>query len=915
MVADSPTKNAGPIGVGHGTVTSLNDQPGTGLVWTSDVQGGNLRIYKAIPENGLLVQLKSFNINSVTKFNRPVFGDGRVYMGTTNGYLHGFGSPVNLPLNCTSPVNFGISELATATAPLTITCTAKVTVRVDSITLPETAHFNITELPTTPLQLTSTGSFTFQAYFKPGLVGSLSSDVSIATSGATGFSIATSVTLRGNGESSLALLQVSPRQLSFGAVTGESPNGVDQSALIINAGNSPLVITGLAFGPSDSGPFTPITDLTGNPKSSAFVFSNLPQTIAPQSTSTINVNFDTSKSGSFTTFLQITSNGGTKQLGVVGVAGDPPVALIEFEAKDGSGWQKYVPGESFSFGNVTENTTKNLRLRITNAGGENNAALTLLVSKPPFGVSGIIGAANQVDLVEGIRLVPGESQTATLYCTVPKSQWNVDPVPGYAEWILNFNDPTFTKTVLQFDCLGVSGQSAPYQSNGSGQGRYRYLGCYVANGGQLPTRHYSSGENTIAKCTDACDKAGSLFCATQYERECWGGGNIPVQKAEEINCNYACTGDLLQSCGGNGEGAGAGKSYLSLFADIDRYNSNGTTPQPPSSTATSVPIPTGGPIVNPGVGGYASIGCYTEATTGRALPNGFTMPAGNKNVATCIAGCAGRSFIYAGLEYGQECWCGNAFSAGSVPAPAADCKIACVDNKAELCGGNSRLNVYQAGSGSSSSSSVSSTTVSTSATTITISSSTSSTTSAITSTLSSSAAQTTISSSASSTGLTTLSTTTTRAPSSSSTTSASASASPSGPVVKPTVGAYTFHGCWTEIPNGRALDSKVLTNDLMTLEMCSNFCTGFAYFGAEYGRECYCGTIIKAGSALAENQNDCKFPCPGDTRYFCGAGVRIQMYKLTFLISTSASTVSSTTVSISSSSISIVSSSTTSTTT
>ena len=102
-VADSPEKNAYILGVGHGTVTSLNDQPGTGLVWTSDVEGSNLRIHNAIPDptSNLLVEINSFVLPGVTKFTRPVFGDGIVFQGTTIGAIYALGAPVNLPMNCT----------------------------------------------------------------------------------------------------------------------------------------------------------------------------------------------------------------------------------------------------------------------------------------------------------------------------------------------------------------------------------------------------------------------------------------------------------------------------------------------------------------------------------------------------------------------------------------------------------------------------------------------------------------------------------------------------------------------------------------------------------------------------------------------------------------------------------------------
>ena len=65
-VADSPDNNAFILGVGHGTVTSLNGQAGTGLVWVSDVEGYNLRIYNAVPTNGAMTLINQFNIPGVT---------------------------------------------------------------------------------------------------------------------------------------------------------------------------------------------------------------------------------------------------------------------------------------------------------------------------------------------------------------------------------------------------------------------------------------------------------------------------------------------------------------------------------------------------------------------------------------------------------------------------------------------------------------------------------------------------------------------------------------------------------------------------------------------------------------------------------------------------------------------------------
>ena len=98
---------AGRQGVGHTTVTSMNGEPGSGILWISDVDGANLRAYGTIPVNGVLPTLALLNNVAQMKFSRPSFGDGRVYLTSHTGYITAFGSPVNMPLNCSSPYDAG----------------------------------------------------------------------------------------------------------------------------------------------------------------------------------------------------------------------------------------------------------------------------------------------------------------------------------------------------------------------------------------------------------------------------------------------------------------------------------------------------------------------------------------------------------------------------------------------------------------------------------------------------------------------------------------------------------------------------------------------------------------------------------------------------------------------------------------
>ncbi|PHH62812.1 hypothetical protein CDD81_6704 [Ophiocordyceps australis] len=100
-----------------------------------------------------------------------------------------------------------------------------------------------------------------------------------------------------------------------------------------------------------------------------------------------------------------------------------------------------------------------------------------------------------------------------------------------------------------------------------------------------------------------------------------------------------------------------------------------------------------------------------------------------------------------------------------------------------------------------------------------------------------------------------------------------------GPATKDTVGPFSWQGCWTEATDGRALADDAMASDDMTLEACARFCNDFVFFGAEYGRECYCGNSLHEGSVRAKHQQDCSFLCAGDKSEYCGAGLRLQLYR------------------------------------
>jgi len=522
VVAYTKEMNAYILGTGHGTTTSLNGREGTGLFWLTDVEGVNLRIYSAIPPatGGNLALLNSFNAPGITKFTRPVFGDGIVYIGTTIGALYAFGSPVNLPLNCSSPYDFGKQLLKNTSSPLTVTCSANIATTIMAVGLTGNPNFNLSSVPATNLKLAQGAFFSFRAVFNPQTVGPLSSDIIVNTTNAVaGYSTSTPVTLKGTGSSSTPLLAIGPNTVSFNIIAGEQAGGVSQSSIFSNLGESLLTIRNISYSlRSEKGPWVTPNITSFGVTVGSFTFTSIPTTIPANGQSTITINYNPSVAGNDACFLSVASDGGTAILDVVAVAGTYPTGVIEFEKHDGSGWTMLDNSSTFTFGNVTENQTRNLRLRVTNNGSASAVPLSITVSKPPFGVPGIVGAVNNIDLGEGTIIAAGQSMTATLYCSVPKSQYNVRAYPGSAQWVMNTADVDLGKQTMNFRCTAVAEQVGPLFANGSA--RYGYVGCYRENnpGRQLAYQAYGDARNTIDRCVNLCANAGWTLAATQYQQ-------------------------------------------------------------------------------------------------------------------------------------------------------------------------------------------------------------------------------------------------------------------------------------------------------------------------------------------------------------------------------------------------------------
>ncbi|KAI5207927.1 hypothetical protein E4T38_03158 [Aureobasidium subglaciale] len=851
LVANTPEKNAYILGVGHGTTTSLNGQEGTGLLWTTDVEGFNLRIYNAIPTDGGSMQLlKSFNIPGVTKFSRPVFGNGIAYVGTTQGALYAFGSPVNLPLNCSSPYTFANTPVGKVSDPVQITCKANIGVTVSSVALTGNPNFKADKVAT-PLTLTAGQTFTFNATFAPNSVGLLSSDILVnTTNNVAKYSTTTPITLKGTANSLKPLLAIAPNTVSFNVIAGQQVGGTSQSSLFSNRGDTVLTIGNITYSVvSETGPWiTPnITD--NGTQVGYFTFTNLPTTIDPNNVATVNINYNPDVAGNHAVYVKVNSDGGSSLLDVVGRAGTNPSALIEFQTPDGTGWVTYQPGVPFSFGNVTENQTRNLKMRVTNNGTGSAVPLSLTVSKPPYGIPGIIGAVNTIDLAEGTLLQANESQTATLFCSVPRSQVNLPSFMGTATWTINTGDPNMGKQVIQFTCSAIAEQVGPLLTNGTAQ--FSYVGCFKENnpGRQLATNPINSKTLTNDICITKCAALGYRFAGSQYQSECWCGNALPLQMDLDTDCNFNCAGNENQTCGGSGN-INPG-SHISLFADLARFDGN---------TTTQVQH------IVPSYNGYNYLGCYAES--GGKTVSAASQDTGTMTVEACGDFCIAKGYTLFGLQYASQCWCGNSIATTSKLTLDSKCNMACKGSNAEFCGAGSLTSLYGKNMTAASSSSSSSVVSSSSASSIVVSSSSS-----------------TVASPPPSSSSGTATTATSNTASSS---SASSTAVPTSVLAN-----YTYMGCFNETHDRRALNGPSKAGNTNTLESCATFCAGYAYFGVEFGQECYCGTSLYANSILQKDESGCSVACAGNSAQKCGGGDFLNVYYTN--VTTSSTTTSAST--------------------
>eukprot|EP01064_Diplonema_japonicum_P039206 TRINITY_DN977_c0_g5_i1.p1 TRINITY_DN977_c0_g5~~TRINITY_DN977_c0_g5_i1.p1 ORF type:complete len:2288 (+),score=451.00 TRINITY_DN977_c0_g5_i1:87-6950(+) len=192
-----------------------------------------------------------------------------------------------------------------------------------------------------------------------------------------------------------------------------------------------------------------------------------------------------------------------------------------------------------------------------------------------------------------------------------------------------------------------------------------HVGCYAdSSSSRMFTRVYrDSTKNSQAECAHACHWNGYKFFGLQNRDECYCGNSLSssVGRAASTSCDLACSDSSVGGiCGGHLENS----VYAFNMADI--------------------------PVFPAG----EHLGCYTDSSSNRVLSGPSYTLVPTNTPAECGAFCHSRGYDWFGVEYSNECYCGNSMTSGSQRTLLSDCDDTCSGDSNLICGGGNRINIY-----------------------------------------------------------------------------------------------------------------------------------------------------------------------------------------------------------------------------
>ncbi|XP_071162401.1 uncharacterized protein [Mytilus edulis] len=344
-----------------------------------------------------------------------------------------------------------------------------------------------------------------------------------------------------------------------------------------------------------------------------------------------------------------------------------------------------------------------------------------------------------------------------------------------------------------------------------------YVGCYQDHSKRiLPKDFLRDKSMSVQKCQQFCRKKGFKYAGVENGNECFCGDVLRKnKKRKEGDCKTPCSGNKQQICGGPWR--------ISIYTAQTSKCRNKCHKKAKCRKGKCV---CKGNYQGDGVKSCkkvkqsAYIGCYQDHSK-RILPKDVLTDK-SMTVQKCRQFCRKKGFKYAGVENGNECFCGDVLRKNKKKREG-DCKTPCSGNKQQICGGPWRISIYTAQISKCRNKCHK------------------------------------------------------KAKCRKGKCVCKGNYQGDGVKSCKKVKQSAYIGCYQD-HSKRILPKDVLTDKSMTVQKCRQFCRKkrFKYAGVENGNECFCGDVLRKNKKRKEG--DCKTPCSGNKQQICGGPWRISIY-------------------------------------
>ncbi|TCD62189.1 hypothetical protein EIP91_007247 [Steccherinum ochraceum] len=176
--------------------------------------------------------------------------------------------------------------------------------------------------------------------------------------------------------------------------------------------------------------------------------------------------------------------------------------------------------------------------------------------------------------------------------------------------------------------------------------------------------------NSPETCTAACDSQGFTFAGVEFGAECHCGTGFTatIQPVPHVQCNMRCTGNSSEVCGAG--------DLIQVFQG----------PNPPRAAQ----LPTGWST-------FSDAPCAQDSAARMFTDTLIAGPllAGTDTPAACVQFCEGKGFTKAGVEGGDECYCGTEIRAAPQALDPSQCNLPCQGAIGVKCGGDFAIQLYE----------------------------------------------------------------------------------------------------------------------------------------------------------------------------------------------------------------------------